>query len=611
MVLPCCLIPRTLLVAAAFCLSVLSPNLYAAQAQALSRSAAYFVDCSAAGNGDGTMQNPWNALAAAQAHPFVAGDHIALRRGTVCHGTFAPQGSGAAGRVIRLTAYGEGVRPRIVAATSDRQALLLFNQRYWQVDSLDIAGGNTYGVFVSGDRGVIQHIALRNLWVHDVYGSEMKNKDNGLVVIGPSGQDAVFEDIRIEGVDAAHTRMWAGILVGGGPFPYPDDAPLNRRVEIRNSTASDVFGDGIVLFRVQDGLIASSAAWQTGMQPTETIGTPNAIWTWTCTHCSVEDSEAFLTDSPGVDGGAYDIDWNDHDNTVLRNFAHDTQGYCVAVFGAGYKTTNSRVAENLCIDNGLSPRLGALQGAIYIRTWNSGIIHGLTVERNRIEWNPHIPSAAAIVSDATAESSAPLLANNTIVSTTPWIYRIDGPIAGAANAIQFDGEPLFTVAGKQAQTLRELQAAGMEKGSSSERKSQSAPGYTSLRLDSVIDSALDADGLLMPEVRGQLVVLRSLACQYSPQRLQVVVHLAADAANDAVRNAVNDLDAVCPGAIRFDYAAVHAANNSTRLLSPDGAALHVWHGYQNAAELGGAVRANLGAPDFLPLQRAIHMGDKR
>ena len=52
----------------------------------------WFVDCSRAAAGDGSNSAPWNSLAAAQAHPFAAGDRIALARGTVCNGSFSPQG---------------------------------------------------------------------------------------------------------------------------------------------------------------------------------------------------------------------------------------------------------------------------------------------------------------------------------------------------------------------------------------------------------------------------------------------------------------------------------------------------------------------------------------
>ena len=109
-----------------------------AQTGSSAQAHSYFVDCSIAVAGDGSRLAPWNSLAAAQAHDFAPGDRIALARGTVCHGSFAPQGSGAEGNNIRLTAYGQGQRPRIVATGKDRQALLLFNQEYWQIDSLDL-----------------------------------------------------------------------------------------------------------------------------------------------------------------------------------------------------------------------------------------------------------------------------------------------------------------------------------------------------------------------------------------------------------------------------------------------------------------------------------------
>src|ERR1700761_4010285 len=253
----------------------------------------FFLNCSLTTAGDGSQAHPWNSLSSAQAHNFGPGDTLALARGSICHGSFSPHGSGSAGRVIRLTAYGSGSRPRVIAAHEDREALALFNQEYWQIDSLDLSGSSKYGIFVSGDKGTLHHIYLTNLSVHDVQGGEMKNKDNGLVLVGPSGADVVFNDVLVDGVIAAHTNQWAGILIGGGNYAWKPDAPLNHHIVVRNSTVQDVYGDGIVLFRDSDGLIETSTAWQTGMQPTETIGTPNAIWTWTCTDCTVRDNEAF------------------------------------------------------------------------------------------------------------------------------------------------------------------------------------------------------------------------------------------------------------------------------------------------------------------------------
>jgi Right handed beta helix region len=558
----------------------------------------FFIDCSAPEAGDGSLAHPWNTLAAAEAHPFAPGDRIALKRGTHCLGSFAPQGSGVADHIIRLTAYGVGPRPKIVAPSTARQAFLLFNQEYWQVDSLNISGGNTFGVFVTGDKGILRRLWLENLYVHDVCGGAFKNKDNGLVVVGPSSINVFFDDVLIDGVDAAHTNQWAGILVGGGSFPYKDGAPLNTNVQIRNSTVHDVYGDGIVLFRDADSSIRSSAAWETGMQPTQDVGTPNAIWTWTCRRCTVADSEAFLTDSPGVDGGAYDIDWNDQQNTVENNYAHDTQGYCIAVFGAGYVTSDSLVSGNLCIDNALSPRMAASEGAIDLSTWNGGTIRGLKIEGNTIRWNPRVPGAPAIVAPADVGEMPIVFMNNTVESTWPLIYRIKSPWRSSGNTYILDRAPVFLIGDKQGLSLAALQSAGYEQSSRvmPPAKSNFVPA---LRIDAVIDPALESDGLLAPDVREQLVVLRSLAGQYTPRRLHIAIHLPSASPSEAETNALRDMNDIYPGVLKFARdASVDLKGVDIRLLGPDGQLLGEWNHFINPATLGDAVRERLGPPDY-------------
>jgi Right handed beta helix region len=577
------------------------PSFVLAHAQGWSTLAQhqFFIDCSSSIAGDGSQLHPWNSLASAQAHPFAPGDTIALARGTVCRSSFSPQGSGTENGRIRLTAYGQGPRPRIAASANDRQALLLFNQQYWQIDSLDISGGYTYGVFVSGDNGTLHHISLKNLFVHDVVGGEMKNKDNGLVVVGPSGLNAFFQDVLVDGVIAAHTNQWAGILIGGGNYAWKPDAPLNSRMIIRNSIVQDVMGDGIILFRDSDSVIETSTAWQTGMQTTQTIGTPNAIWTWTCTDCVVRDNEAFLTDSPGVDGGAYDIDWDNTRNTVERNYAHDTQGYCFAVFAAGYVTSESVVRDNLCIDNGLSPRLAPMQGAAYIYTWNGGVLRGVRIENNTFVWNPVVSTAPAIVVDADTGSAPISFTGNRVESSAPLFYRSNANLAPAQNNYIYSGssKARFTLGDKKNVTFAALQASGIETGSRLASKSGKQTEKTAalpLRLDVTIDATIDADGLLASEPRAQLMVLRSLALQYGAE-LAVTAHLsrAQKPSAEILSNALLDLDA---GVIHFAYDG-HGAD-SIHLLSADGRMLEEWHGFQNAATLGGAVRARLGAPHY-------------
>lgn len=566
-----------------------------------SASHKFFIDCSGAA-GDGSLAHPWNSLAAAEAHPFVAGDVVALARGTVCREAFAPKGSGSAVHPIRLTAYGHGRRPRIVAPHTERQILLLFNQQYWQVDSLDLSGASKYGIYVSGDEGPLNHIYLKNLYVHHVLGGPMKNKDNGLIIVGPGSAKTVFNDVLVDGVDVAHTNQWSGVMLGGGNFAWASDAPLNRKIVIRNSTAHDVFGDGLILFRDQDGLIVGSAAWQIGMEPTQDVGTPNAIWTWTCIDCTVEDNEAYLTDSPGVDGGAYDIDWDNTRNIVQRNYAHDTQGYCVAVFAAGYVTSDSQVHDNLCINNGLSPRLAALQGAVYVHTWNDGPIRGLRFEHNTIEWNPPFAGAAAVVSDALFDGPTPVFTKNQIVSSSPYVYRTTARWETESNVYRLPAAPLFTAEKNELVSLQTLQDEGQEKGSVYVRAPLPDADGKPLRIDATLKLDLDADELIAPAVRAQLLVLRDLAGEYGPEKLSVTVHLAETPQTAAVENALGDLEAIYPGALRFDRDAAQGSAGVIQLSTDDGKKLRSWHGFQNAASLGAEIRARLGAPRYAHMQ---------
>jgi hypothetical protein len=562
--------------------------------------ARYFVDCSQASAGDGSLEHPWNSLDALSAHLFHPGEVAALKRGMRCSGALSLHGSGSQAAKVRLTAYGQGERPKILADGNRTQAVLLKNLEYWQVDSLDIAGGNTYGLLVTGDEDQVQSgITLRNLYVHDVRGGELKSKDNGLVVFLRGSKGQRFDDVLIDNVVAAHTNQWAGIMMGAGNF-YSEENGYNRNVTIRNSAAEDVYGDGIILFRVRDGLIDSSVAWLTGQQPTESTGTPNAIWTWSCTDCIVRNSEAFLTDSPGVDGGAYDIDWNNTRNAVLGNYAHDTQGYCIAVFAAGYVTSDSVVRDNLCIDNGLGPRLSALQGAVYLHTWNGGVIRGLSIEHNTLIWNPPVHGAAAVIDDGDNGVAPVTFDGNRIESEAPLFYRANAQFAPEGNSYHYSGagEARFTLGVRQDVTLAALQAAGFEKGSTLEKGWASAPTEIALRLDASVDFVLDADGLLNREPCALLTVLRSLAAQYGPEALAVTVHLhekheLSDEEAAAEANALLDLDA---GAVRFDRNGQSLGR--IRLWTSDGRLLNEWNGFQTAATLGGTVRALLGAPHF-------------
>jgi hypothetical protein len=598
----------------------------------------YYVDCGISEkNGDGrSPKTAWHSIDVVNGHTFLPGDTLYLKRGTECHGLLWPKGSGSVSAIIRLSAYGKGTRPKVVAGKGDAEAFKLFDQEYWDVDSIEFSGGTIFGIFVSGQTKILHHIHLRNLLVHDVHGGEVKSKESGLVVISPGKVQQHFDDVLVDGVTAYRTEQWAGILVGGGNFGEVTEENWSTHVIVRNSVVHDVYGDGIILFRVKDGLIETSAAWYTGMQPTQTIGTPNAIWTWMCTGCVVKKCEAFLTDSPGVDGGAYDIDYGNTRNSVLDNYAHDTQGYCVAVFGAGYVTRESVVEENLCINNGEGTRMARYQGAIYVLTWNNGIIENLRVERNTTYWSP-VGNFPALLNRADIRGVKNIFRENQIFSSAPWVVDSNKELSFQDNRYTtcgtngatwvFDSHTYGSFDEFRAGTGQdqggtwksekslapclggaESRAVGSASGAPTDKSAVSTVFKTSQgwSVVSEILASLDVQGLLDAASTGQLMVLKNLYLQYraSGLRMEVTLNWKNREASDSVQNVLRDLGM---SGIKLSESHGQAALSrpKTRLVAPDGSTAKEWQDFFGPAEIGLAVRSALGEPLYSQMEPEV------
>jgi len=589
----------------------------------------YYVDC-ALGNDAADARSPstsWRTLARVSQQVFRPGDSVLFKRTTTCPGMLWPKGSGAAGSTITLGAWGDGPLPRIQSGPDQEAALKLFNQEYWDVESLELIGGQPHGLFVSGDQGVLHHIHVKNVVVHDVTG-EVKAKEGGLLVISPGKVEQRFDDVLIDGATAYGTSQWAGILVGGGDFGYPPESTFGTNVVVRNSIVHDVQGDGIILFRIKNGLIENSVSWNTGMQQTQTIGTPNAIWTWMCRDCMVRRNEAFLSDSPGVDGGAFDIDYGNSDNTVEGNYGHDTQGYCVAVFGAGWTTLNSVVRNNVCLNNGRSPRLARKQGALFLWTWNNGKLSGLRVENNEIIWNPAV-DAPAVVNRAKFEGSGSF-ENNVIRSSAPSLIASNASLKLNSNLYDYSGtgSPMWQYAAKSYTSFEAYQRESGQDAhgqySHSDGSDHRAPAVTEapIRLEEspesppflaafagkwllvgFMSSDAEADGAS----RGQVTFLTSVHEQFRSAGLQVAVMTESPIGSQAARNLAYDWN-LSEIALQVDegHSALKAcgvaSSPSMVLISPQRKIVWRSNGAVLPGELGMAVRSALGKPRYAQMR---------
>src|SRR5579872_1166772 len=186
-------------------------------------AASFYIDCSSATNGSVTEASPWNTLASAKT-TFMPGDRLFLKRGTACKGTLVPLGSGTSGAPIVVDAYGSGAAPILNGGTAE-EVVKLFNQQYWEINNLEIVGGNKYGIFVSGEKpnSSLNHIYLKSLNVHGAKFASKKRADSGEVFLSTSGSGETFTDILIDGVTAHDTHAAEGIFISaGGAWTYDD-----------------------------------------------------------------------------------------------------------------------------------------------------------------------------------------------------------------------------------------------------------------------------------------------------------------------------------------------------------------------------------------------------
>jgi hypothetical protein len=209
-------------------------------------------------------------------------------------------------------------------------------------------------------------------------------------MVAPVGDHLTFDDVLIDGITAYSTNLWYGIHVGFNLWnSYPTNPPLSTNIIVRNCTVHHVFGDGITAAQARNVLIEKNTVYETGLAPAGVSYTPNGIWTWQTDTTTIQYNEGYSTHSYDFDGGVFDIDWGSTNTTIQYNYAHNADGYCVAVMGAHHITTsNSIVRFNICSNNGRKPEMGPRQGDIYIVTFDGGNIDGLQIYNNTSYWNP-------------------------------------------------------------------------------------------------------------------------------------------------------------------------------------------------------------------------------
>ena len=321
------------------------------------------------GNSGTGPEQAWKTLNNISMTSFQAGDSILLKAGGIWNGQMAPKGSGSAGMPIVLSKYGDGPKP-IIHGEGRSFVLFLGNQEYWQIKDLEITNFNAEqpttmkrGLWIKAtDFGVVHHLHLLDLYLHDVNGNldpgdASPSKDNGGIFfeITGSSKPTWFDDILIENcrldrvsrTGICNKSSWEGRTLTQNTIWYP-----SRNVVIRNNVIERTGGNGLI-WRVshrplvEHNLFNECAVALSG----------NAMFFFNCDSALAQYNEACYTVyKPGeTDAAGFDADYRCKHTILQYNYSHDNgQGAFVVCTNGSSSTAfqdGATIRYNICHNN--------------------------------------------------------------------------------------------------------------------------------------------------------------------------------------------------------------------------------------------------------------------
>ena len=310
----------------------------------------------------------WASLTRVNSMTFKPGDKLLIKAGTVYKGQLVLQGSGKTGSPIVVDSYGKGNKPRIDGGGATSSTVLLQNVEHWEISNLEITNTGlqrqarrTGVAVIAKNFGDSHHIYLRNLTVHDVNGSLVKNEGGGSAIYWHNSGDSIrsrFIDLRIENCHLYNCER-NGIIAHG----YSNRASWypSLGVVIRGNLLEKIPGDGIVPIGCDGALIEYNTMRDSpDILPHEEAAA--GIWPWSCDNTLIQFNEV-SGHKAKWDGQGFDSDWNCQNTIIQYNYSHDNYGGFLLICNDGRSigkssnigTTGTIIRYNVSINDGLRP----------------------------------------------------------------------------------------------------------------------------------------------------------------------------------------------------------------------------------------------------------------
>jgi hypothetical protein len=330
----------------------------------------YYLD-SNTGNDKNSGLKPtssWASLAKVNSIAFKPGDKLLLKAGTVYEGQLVLRGSGKKDKPIIVDRYGKGNKPRINGNGIAASAVLLQNVAYWEVSNLEITNtgaerqaGRTGVAVIAKNFGESHHIYLRNLSVHNVNGSMVKNEGGGSAILWHNSGDSIrsrFIDLRIENCHLYNCER-NGIIAHG----YSNRANWypSLNVVIRGNLLEKIPGDGIVPIGC-DGALIEYNVMRNSPDILSHEEAAAGIWPWSSDNTVIQFNEV-SGHRAKWDGQGFDADWNCRNTIIQYNYSHDNYGGFLLICNDGRSigkdsnigTSGTIIRYNVSLNDGLRP----------------------------------------------------------------------------------------------------------------------------------------------------------------------------------------------------------------------------------------------------------------
>lgn len=287
---------------------------------------------------------PWRTLERLNRAFLSPGDQVRLRAGGVWRGMLAPRGRGESGRPVTIGPFGAGPRPRIEGVEED--AVLLRNFPHVILEGIEITnrgdgGRPRRGVhIVAANDGVIAGVTVRDLYIHDVNGTN-KQKDNGGIIFRTLGdkRPSRFDGLRIE-----RNIIWRVDRSGIAAQSYHwrrDRWHPSTNVVIKDNYVAGAGGDGIVPWATESARVEHNIVQGANLR----AGTHNAgIWPWSADNTLFRLNRASEVRTT-LDGQGFDSDYNSRGTRFEYNLSHDNEGGFMLICSPGKRDPQQNIGN--------------------------------------------------------------------------------------------------------------------------------------------------------------------------------------------------------------------------------------------------------------------------